>query len=82
MTFEKIQDITVEVRGLLATFLNYGDLKVQTASEDSRDFMMKNASRPEIVRQRIFEMHNAAKNRLQPQGQTGQPHQAHASQEP
>ncbi len=49
---------TVEVRGIVATFLKFGDLHVQTASEDSRNFLLKNAARPEEIRKIIFEMHN------------------------
>jgi uncharacterized membrane protein YdbT with pleckstrin-like domain len=58
LRFDKIQDITVEVRGVIATFLKFGDLRVQTASEDSRDFVLKDATRPEEVRKIIFEIHN------------------------
>lgn len=58
LRFDKIQDISVEVRGIMATFLKYGDLRVQTASEDSRDFMIKSAAKPEEARKIIFEMHN------------------------
>lgn len=61
LKFDKIQDITVEVRGIIATFFNFGDLRVQTAGEDSKDFMMKSASRPEAMRKIIFQMHNARK---------------------
>ncbi len=67
LRFDKIQDITVEVRGIVATFLKYGDLRVQTASEDNKDFVMRNAARPDDVRKLIFEMHNS-------QGIPTQPH--------
>lgn len=59
LPFDKIQDITVEVRGIVATFLKFGDLKVQTASENSRDFIIKDAARPEEARKVIFELHNS-----------------------
>jgi len=58
LRFDKIQDITVEVRGLLATFLNYGDIHVQTAAESSADFLLVKASNPEGVRKLIFTQHN------------------------
>ncbi len=58
LRFDKIQDITIEVHGVIATFLRFGHLKVQTASEDSSSFFMKNASRPEEVRRVIFLHHN------------------------
>ena len=58
LRFDKIQDVTVEVKGVVATFLKFGNLRAQTAAENSRDFMMKSATRPEEVRKLIFEMHN------------------------
>ena len=33
IAMERVQDITIEIPGLLATFLEYGTIKVQTASE-------------------------------------------------
>lgn len=62
LRFNKIQDITVEVKGVVATFFKFGNLRVQTAAENSRDFMMKNAARPEEARKLIFEMHNRESN--------------------
>lgn len=63
--FDKIQDITVEVEGLVATFLNYGDIRVQTASETSKDFVMKTAGNPERIRQTVFAQHNQQSERVQ-----------------
>lgn len=64
--FDKIQDITVEVSGLLATFLDIGDIRVQTASENSKDFFMKSASRPEQIRRIVFAQHNWESERSRP----------------
>lgn len=64
--FDKIQDITVEVRGVIATFLNYGDVRVQTASESAGDFEMTTAAYPERIRQKIFSQHNTQAERTQP----------------
>jgi uncharacterized membrane protein YdbT with pleckstrin-like domain len=36
LKFERIQDIAVEVKGLIPTMLNYGDLYIQTAGEKER----------------------------------------------
>jgi uncharacterized membrane protein YdbT with pleckstrin-like domain len=43
--FERVQDITTEVNGLIATFLGYGDLHVQSAGE-RREIMMRGAQQP------------------------------------
>ena len=34
--YEKIQDITVETKGVMATLLNFGDITIQTASEENQ----------------------------------------------
>ena len=49
---DQIQDITSETKGLLATFLTYGDVYVQTAAEKVR-FHFKNIDNPDVVKQTI-----------------------------
>ncbi len=66
LRFDKIQDITIEVHGFVATLLNIGDIKVQTAAEDSTDFFMKMAASPDKVRSFIFSQHNIASERFIP----------------
>ncbi len=58
LRFDKIQDVTIEVKGFIATFLNFGNIKVQTASEDNYDFSMATVRNPERVRKVIFDQHN------------------------
>jgi len=58
LRFDKIQDVTLEVRGFIATWLDFGNVKVQTAAEDSKDFYMTYVSRPEEVKRVIFMQHN------------------------
>lgn len=58
LRFDKVQDISIKVRGIIATFMKFGDLHVQTAAENSRGFVMKNAARPDEVRRVIFSSHN------------------------
>lgn len=64
--FDKIQDITVEVKGVLSTFLDIGDIRVQTASENSQDFTMHNASHPEKIRKIVFAQHNWESEKSRP----------------
>ena len=63
LRFDKIQDVTIEVRGILATFLDFGNIKVQTASENSKDFFMSYAAHPDRIRKLIFEQHNKVAER-------------------
>ncbi len=58
LRFDKIQDVTIDVRGIIPTFLNYGNVKVQTAGEDNYEFSMSNVKDPENVRKIIFNQHN------------------------
>ena len=51
---EKVQDVTVNVRGIIATFLKFGDVHVQTAGE-SRDFILRAAKNPFAVKEKILE---------------------------
>ena len=65
LPFDKIQDVTINVRGLIATFLKFGDIRVQTAAEHSEDYMMNKVENPDKVRQVIFEQHNKQIERIQ-----------------
>ena len=56
--FDKIEDITVEVEGPLATFLNFGTIRVQTAGEVNSDFTLTMVKDPNRVREIIFDQHN------------------------
>ncbi|MEK7185607.1 MAG: PH domain-containing protein [Patescibacteria group bacterium] len=58
LRFDKIQDISIEVNGIIPTFLDFGDIRVQTAAEDSRSFQIKNVAQPEKMRSVIFSHHN------------------------
>lgn len=48
----KIQDITAEVHGLLPTFLDFGDVHVQTAGETQR-FIFRQVPHPLEVKRKI-----------------------------
>ncbi len=51
---EKIQDVTVDVDGLIATIFGYGTLKIQTAG-DAREFVMTFVADAEACKQTILE---------------------------
>lgn len=58
LRFDKIQDVTIDVHGFMATILNFGNVKVQTAGEDNMDFIMNTVRNPDKVRRVIFSQHN------------------------
>lgn len=57
LELENIQDITTNVRGLIPTFLNYGDLFVQTAAEKER-FIFRNIPNPYAIKDLIMNLQN------------------------
>jgi uncharacterized membrane protein YdbT with pleckstrin-like domain len=57
LELEKIQDVTTDVRGVIPTFLNYGDLMVQTAAERER-FRFRKVPDPYAVKDLIMKLQN------------------------
>ena len=60
---DRIQDITIDVQGVLAHLLNYGDIHVQTAGED-HDFLIKGVPHPEKLKHLVYEAHTKALDRF------------------
>jgi len=54
---ESIEDITINVSGVVATFLDYGTLKLQTAAEN-REFIIYDVPHPNKVKSTIYELQN------------------------
>ena len=50
---ERIQDITIEIKGLLQTFLDFGDIHVQTAGE-SQEFIIRGIGHPKQIKEMIM----------------------------
>ena len=63
--FEKIEDITVEVHGVLATTFGYGTLHVQTAGEN-RKLSLTFVPHPERVRQLVNQLQDKFMNHKSP----------------
>ncbi|MEX0917002.1 MAG: PH domain-containing protein [Candidatus Paceibacterota bacterium] len=51
---ERIQDVSIDVHGLIPTLLNFGDIHVQTAGE-AREFVMKGIGAPSEIKNLIRE---------------------------
>ncbi len=54
---DKIQDVSIEQRGMMQAMLKYGDILVKTAADDSAGFYLKDAGYPDKVREVIFSHH-------------------------
>lgn len=57
MNLGKIQDVSVRLQGVVPTFLNFGDLEIQTAGAEPR-FTFKQISNPQRVKELIMQAHN------------------------
>ena len=57
-----IQDVTSEMRGMIGTFLDFGDVFIQTAGEKGR-FHFDNVDHPEKIKEHIIELIEADKKR-------------------
>lgn len=58
----QVQDVTSETHGMLATFLSYGDVQIQTAGSESR-FNFKQIDNPEKIKQIITKLVEEDKRR-------------------
>ena len=56
----RVQDVTVEQKGIVATMLNFGDLYVQTAGKEER-FIFKNVGEPVRISRLIQKLDEDAK---------------------
>ena len=65
-TYNKIQDISYRIKGLLATTLNYGAVEIQTAGTQA-NLELKNVKNPRSVQQLIVDLQNQCEEeRLNP----------------
>ncbi|MEI7890478.1 MAG: PH domain-containing protein [bacterium] len=55
LRYEKIQDVTTQVEGIIPTMLNFGDVKIQTAAEEG-EFIFRTVSDPYHVKNIILEL--------------------------
>lgn len=77
LSVTKVQDVTSEVHGHMQTFLDYGNVYVQTAGEQQR-FVFLNVPHPEEVARLVVKVNDAA---LQKQRQEAAEAAAHVQQQ-
>lgn len=61
LPIERIQDVTIEVKGVVATVLNFGNIHVQTAGE-SREFSIRGIPDPRNTKEIILKQHELTSN--------------------
>ncbi len=70
LELEHIQDITIEMNGVIETVIGYGTIRVQTAGE-LQEFVIDDAAHPEDYKQKIYEAQRMA---LEIHGRQGNGH--------
>jgi uncharacterized membrane protein YdbT with pleckstrin-like domain len=68
---DRVQDITTNVRGIIQTFFNYGEIHVQTAGSD-REFIMRGAPAPTSLKEVISSLQDKRQNPSDYQGDHNQ----------
>lgn len=54
----RVQDVTSNIKGFLPTFFGFGDILVETAGEQSQNFLLRAVPNPQEVASKIMELHN------------------------
>lgn len=80
LNMDKIQDVTSEVKGKLATILKFGDVHIQTAAEEKR-FIFSEIPEPREVAQKITNLHKEAERRIRAHRPGSQLHDDQSSTE-
>lgn len=57
LRLDKIQDITIDISGILATFLSFGNMRIQTAGEQE-EFLIRFIRNPEALKSIILKEHD------------------------
>jgi len=60
---DRVQDITTDVKGIIPTFFNFGDINVQTAG-GGREFIMRGAPAPTSLKEVISSLQDKRQNPL------------------
>lgn len=55
LSLDKVQDITINISGVLATFLNFGTIQIQTAAE-TEEFIIHDVPEPDKIKSIIFDL--------------------------
>jgi len=62
---DRIQDVTVQVKGMIPTFFKFGHIHIQTAGEQ-REFIASYIPQPYKVKEKIMQQHDKAMEMMHP----------------
>ncbi len=63
LRLDKIQDITIDINGIIATFLSFGNMRIQTAGEQE-EFLIRFIQNPEALKNVILKEHDRVAEEL------------------
>jgi len=58
-SLERIQNVTINVRGLFATLLGFGDVQIETAGAELHQIVIRSSNNPERVKEMILRASHA-----------------------
>ena len=58
LTLLRVQDVSSNIQGFFPTIFGYGDVLVETAGEQTQNFLLKSVPNPQEVASKIIELHN------------------------
>ncbi len=64
VSLDRIQDLTIYIKGILPSLFRFGDLHIQTAG-GFREFIFQQVGEPEILKQVIIEAHRDYQRELE-----------------
>lgn len=69
LTLLRVQDVSSNIQGFLPTFFSYGDVLVETAGEQTQNFLLRSIPNPQEVASKIMQLHNeiVAKEQREPE---------------
>ncbi|MFA5993641.1 MAG: PH domain-containing protein [Parcubacteria group bacterium] len=71
LELDKIQDVSVSVLGIIPTFLNYGDVFIQTAGEKER-FVFKKIANPYWIKDLIMSLEKTNEKKMEKERAMGE----------
>jgi len=54
----RVQDVNSDIKGVFPTLFGYGNILVETAGEESQNFLIKNIPNPQEVSNKIIQLHS------------------------
>lgn len=61
---DNVYNVNYEVKGLIRSFLNFGDIKISTVGDEISTITIKNIENPSFIQEKIMSYHSKFKSKL------------------